>query len=158
MTGGDGDNRATLVIGVGNRDRGDDAVGPIAAEHLAKRGCLAIECSADGAALLDLWEGRKKIILIDAMRSGAPSGTIRRFDAGQQRLQKTAFGISSHLFGPVEAVETARALGRLPPNLVIFGIEGGSYGFGEPLSPRVDQALESVIERVVDELTRNRAR
>jgi len=147
---------STLIVGVGNRDRGDDAAGPMVAEHLAARGMTAIEHSHDGAALIDAWEGAEKVVLVDAMRSGAPPGTIRRFDAGKGRLPKGAFGVSSHLFGPAEAIETARALGRLPPKVVVFGIEGGSYGFGDPLTPAVHEALHDLVDRVVEELTNSR--
>lgn len=149
-------SRSTLVIGVGNRDRGDDGVGPVVAERLASSGIPAVEHSHDGAALLDVWAGRESVILVDAMRSGAAPGTIRRFDASREPLPKGAFGISSHLFGPVEAVETARALGRLPSNFIVFGIEGQSYGFGEPLSPMVHRALTSVLAQVAIEVTHSR--
>lgn len=170
MTAGNGVPRPALIIGIGNRDRGDDAVGPIAAERLVARAFSAAEHSADGAALLELWDGHERVILVDAMRSGAPPGTIRRFDAYREAVPKGAFGISSHLFGPVEAVETARGLGRLPPFMVIFAIEGEAFAFGEPLSSAVAGALEDVIERVValaaapvvdrscGALTRNRGR
>lgn len=149
-------NPSTLVIGVGNRDRGDDGVGPIAADRLVARGIPAVEHSHDGAALIDLWAGCEKVVLVDAMRSGARPGTIRRFDASRERLPTGAFGVSSHLFGPLQAMETARALGRLPQSLVVFAIEGGSYGFGNPLSPPVHDALQDLVDRVVEELTNSR--
>ncbi len=155
---GDADDPPALVIGVGNRDRGDDAVGPVVAERLAARGIDAVEHSHDGAALLDAWAGRGTVVLVDAMRSGVEPGTIRRFDASRERLPKGAFGVSSHLFGPLEAVETARALGRLPPILIVFGIEGGSYRFGEPLSPAVERAARTLVDRIVDELKPTRSR
>lgn len=145
-----------MVIGVGNRDRGDDGIGPVTVDRLAARGIAAIEHSGDGADLLDVWEGRERVILVDAMRSGARPGTIRQFNASRERLPKVAFGVSSHLFGLVDAVETARALGRLPSNLIVFGIAGGSYGFGDPLSPPVQRALPEVVERVIAKLTHSR--
>lgn len=152
----EGDSPSSLVIGVGNRDRGDDGAGPIAVDRLVARGIPAVEHSHDGAAIIDVWEGCDRVILMDAMRSGAQPGTIRRFDASVERLPKGAFGVSSHLFGPVEAVETARALGRLPSSLIVFGIEGGSYRFGDPLSPAVLQAMHDLIDRVIEELTNSR--
>ena len=152
----DGGHPSTLIIGFGNRDRGDDGVGPITVDRLLARGIAAVEHSGDGAALLDAWEGSGRVIIVDAMRSGAQPGAIRRFDAGRERLPRCAFGVSSHLFGLVEAVETARALGRLPSSLIVFGIEGGSYGFGDPLSPPVHEAMHDLVERVIDELTRSR--
>ena len=154
----DGRRRSALVIGVGNRDRGDDAVGPITVDRLTARGIAAIEHAGDGAALIDVWERADTVILVDAMGSGGQPGTIRRFDAVRERLPKGAFGVSSHLFGLVDAVETARALGRLPSNLIVFGIAGGSYGFGDLLSPPVQRALPEVVERVIAKLTRSRWR
>lgn len=154
----EGGRPSTLIIGVGNRDRGDDGVGPIAVDRLVAKGIPAVEHSYDGAALIDVWEGCDRVILVDAMRSGAQAGTIRRFDASGERLPKGAFAVSSHLFGPVEAVETARALGRLPSNLIVFGIEGGSYGFGDPLSPAVQEAMHDLIDRIIKELTNSHER
>jgi hydrogenase maturation protease len=46
----------------------------------------------------------------------------------------------------------ARALGRLPRDLVIWGIEGGEWGFGESLTPAVDQAADEVVRRIVAEI------
>lgn len=147
-----------MIIGVGNRDRGDDGVGPLVAARLTERGVPAIEHSHDGAELIDAWQGHESVIIVDAMRSGAPPGTVRRFDASRKRLPKGAFAVSSHLFGPTEALETARALGRLPSKVIVFGVEGQSYGFGAPLSAPVHKAMHDLVDRVVKEITRSRER
>jgi len=49
-------------------------------------------------------------------------------------------------------VELARALGRLPPRLIIYGIEGKSFEAGAGLSPEVQAAVEGVVERVLREV------
>ncbi|MEI8395097.1 MAG: hydrogenase maturation protease [Rhodospirillaceae bacterium] len=140
-----------LIIGVGNRFRRDDAVGPLVADRLMARGLPAIEHSGEGAGLIEAWSGARRVIVVDATSSGSARGTVRRIDAIAEALPSHFFRYSSHLFGLAEAIATARTLGRLPPALVIYGIEGGDFGFGEELSPEVAAAADSVVEQVVVE-------
>ena len=67
-------------------------------------------------------------------------------------LPRGLFRCSSHLFGPAEAVETARVLGRLPTELVLYGIEGAEFGYGEALSPEVERTAIELVELLVNEL------
>ena len=135
---------APLVIGFGNRWRGDDAAGPLAAERLAAAGYETVEIEADGTLLLEAWTGRTWVVVIDAMVSGTPPGSIRRFDR-PDALPKGAFRSSTHLIGLAAAVDLARALGRLPDRLTVFGIEGADYGYGAPLSAAVDTSLTTML-------------
>ncbi len=139
---------AVLVLGVGNRFRSDDGVGPAVADRLAALGVPACEHSGEGAGLIDAWSGRDRVIVADATQSGAAPGTIMRLDAAATPLPAAFFRYSSHLFGLAEAVETARALGRLPASLVVYGIEGASFGFGDALTPAVATAAEEAARRI----------
>ena len=58
-----------------------------------------------------------------------------------------SFVHSSHRFGVPEAVALARTLGRLPPRLIVIGITGADFGFGDELSPPVAAAADHVIEQ-----------
>jgi hydrogenase maturation protease len=138
------------IFGIGNRDRGDDAVGRSIAARLAGRGLDAVEHSGDGADLLNAWPLDRPVIVIDAMRSGAPPGTIRRFDALAAPLPAGVFALSSHALGLAFAVEMARTLRRLPPALTVIGIEIERIATGADLSPPVAAAAD----RVVLDLTR----
>lgn len=148
-----------LLLGVGNRDRGDDGIGPLMAEEfsndndLKKLGVEISPHSGEGASLMDLWRDTELTVIIDAMKSGAPVGTVRRFDANTDKLNVGEFYYSSHLFSLAEAVEMARLLKRLPKNLIIYGIEGLSYSFGAPLSPEVAAVLTEVRNRVKHDFT-----
>jgi len=46
----------------------------------------------------------------------------------------------------------ARALGRLPPRLIVYGVEGKAFEAGVGLSPEVKAAVQEVAERVLGEL------
>jgi len=140
-----------LILGVGNRYRSDDAVGPLVAERLVALGFHAREHSGEGAGLIEAWSGAERVVVVDATQSGALPGTVRRLDAVAEPLPAGLFRYSSHQFGLAEAVETARALGRLPSTLVIYGVEGRAFGFGETLSPEVAAAVDEVVRRVAEE-------
>lgn len=139
---------AFRVVGVGNRYRRDDGVGPWVVDRLQAVGVSAQEHSGEGAGLIELFEACERVVLVDAAMSGAAPGTIHRFDATTDTIPKAFFRYSSHLFGVAEAVEMARALGRLPRQLLVFGIEGADFGHGETLSPPVDAAAAAVVRTI----------
>ena len=134
-------NPGPLVVGIGNADRGDDAAGVLVVRRL--QGFRTVELS-DCVDLFDLWTDEEDVLVIDAMVTGAPVGTVRRFEVGAFTLPVGAFP-STHSFGLAETVELARALGKLPAKLTIFGIEAGRVGLGEALSPEVDRAIDAVV-------------
>lgn len=145
----------TLIIGVGNPYRGDDAVGLWVAERLERRANLPAQvCSAsgEGAALLALWQGVECAIVVDAVRSGAAPGKIFRFEAQRQVVPARFFHYSTHAFSVAEAVELSRALGQLPPRLILYGIEGEGFRAGQGLSPCVRGACETVIVHILEDL------
>lgn len=125
--------------------RRDDGAGPEAARRLRALGAEAVEHAGDGAALLGLWEGRESVVLIDAMRSGAPPGTVRRLDAHREEIPRASFANLSHAFGVAEAVDLARSLGRLPESLVVYGIEATDFGLGDGMTPEVARAVDGVV-------------
>jgi hydrogenase maturation protease len=150
-----------LVIGVGNETRGDDGAGIVAIRLLRGKllpGTRIIEASGEGAALMEAWQGAARVVLIDAVESGAEPGTIHRIDAARQKVPVRFFRYSTHAFSVAEAVETARALGSLPPCLVIYGIEGARFTAGAPLSREVESATRAVAARVTRLLRRPPAR
>ncbi len=143
-----------LVIGVGNDYRHDDAVGLVVARHLREKNLEHItvrEMSGEGAALIAAWQGADSVIIIDAVQSGAAPGTIFRIEAHREPIPTNFFHYSTHAFGVAEAVETARSLGQLPRNLIIYGIEGRNFSVGEGLSPEVKRAAEEVARLILDQ-------
>jgi hydrogenase maturation protease len=145
----------TLVIGVGNSYRGDDGAGIAVARKLAEQrlpGVRVMEMNGEGTSLVEAWKDAPSVLLVDAVSSGAVPGTIHRFDAQAGPLPTELEHRSSHSFGVAEAVEVARALGRLPPRLVIYGIEGKNFSPGRDLSPEVEGAVEEVASRLVSEI------
>jgi len=144
----------TLVIGIGNPHRGDDAAGLAVARWLKARnpaGIRVIELSGEGAALLEAWKNAPAVIVLDAAHSGAVPGTVHRFDARAGPLPSRIFRCSTHAFSLVEAIELARALHKLPPQLTVYGIEGKNFAAGEKMSAEVEQGAAAVARRVIAE-------
>jgi len=142
---------SALVIGAGNDLRRDDAAGLDAARLARAAGVDAREARGDLSGLADAWSGTDRVILVDAVRSGAPPGTIHRFDATASPLPAVFARGSTHAFGVPEAVELARALGRMPRSLVVYGIEGSDFAHGNGMSPEVERAVEKAAARIVEE-------
>lgn len=145
----------TLVIGVGNEYRSDDAVGlaivqTLKAKHLPSILCL--ESDGDGTTLIDTWSHTGRVIIIDATSSGAEPGTIYRFDALTQPLPANYAFSSTHAFGVAEAIQLARTLDQLPASLIVYGIEGKNFVAGIELSPEVKHAVQEVVELVEQEV------
>jgi hydrogenase maturation protease len=143
------------VIGVGNSWRCDDAAGLVAARRirdLAPGGVVVTEFEGEPIALLDVWEGMTEVLVIDAVSSGAAPGTIHRVDTQTQVLPALA-GPSTHTLSLAEAIELARALDRLPPRLIVYGIEGDRFEAGGELTPAVESAIDEAVAAVIDELT-----
>lgn len=147
--------KAVLIIGVGTKYSGDDAVGLVVAERLRARPpdlATVITHEGEGVSLMELLAGFQTAILIDAMSSGAEPGSVRRFDANAQLLSSRMFRHSTHAFGVADAIELGRALRQLPPRVIVYGAEGRNFEAGRCLSPEVEAAVPGIVERVLDEI------
>ncbi len=143
-----------LVIGIGNAYRHDDAAGLMVARCLKEQTLSSGEVheqAGEGTALMELWKGAERVVVVDAVQSGAVPGSIHHFNAGLHPLPAPIFRDSTHAFGLVEAIELSRALNQLPSNLVIYGIEGQNFDVGTGLSAAVLGAVNDLAERLRQE-------
>ncbi|HEX4933197.1 MAG TPA: hydrogenase maturation protease [Gemmatimonadaceae bacterium] len=141
-----------LVIGVGNGARRDDGVGLAVARRLAALqtdGIACAECDGDALWLLDLWRDHPFVIVVDAMRSGAEPGSIRRFGTDDVAQPPCTALHSSHAYGIFDAVRLAAALGESPRQLVLYGVEADDTGYGDTLTPDVAAAVEPLVRRIL---------
>jgi hydrogenase maturation protease len=141
--------RFGLFIGVGHPFRRDDGVGPWLADRLAGAGIDAVAHAGDGAGLIARFGEAQDILVADAMQGGRPPGSAVLLDARLAPMPEGRFRNSTHEFGLVQAVETARVLGLLPRSLWVLGIEGQDFGFGEGLSEAVERRASQVLEAIL---------
>jgi hydrogenase maturation protease len=149
----------TVVIGIGNRLRGDDSAGVVAAEQLRPRvpeGVEVVSCDEEPSRLMEAWQGAESVLLVDTVSSGASPGTLHRFDAGDEAVPARTFRSSTHAIGIADTIELARALGRLPRRVRIYGIEAGGFETGGSLTPAVESAVVSLVKNVLADLEEER--
>lgn len=146
------------VVGVGNPEAGDDAIGLLAVRAARPDlEALGVEVTETGAGLhvVDLLAGVDAVVIVDAVREphGArPPGTIVRAEAGPEGLPaEVGSSLSSHGFGVAEAVGLAAAL-EGAPYVVVLGVEAADVTAGHGLSEPVRVALPQVTARVVGEV------
>jgi hydrogenase maturation protease len=145
----------TLVIGIGNPDRGDDAAGLEVARRVreaTRPGAVTVrELTGDQLALIDEWAGASEVYVVDAVCSGGTPGTVYQFgvaDALTERFRHRG----THTFGLFDVIELARALGRLPGRLRGYGIEGASFAIGDGLSAEAEAAVDKVASLLLTDL------
>jgi hydrogenase maturation protease len=141
-----------VVVGIGNRLRGDDGAGPEIADRLRGRvggGVIVVEHDGDPAGLLDLLSRARVAVLVDAACTGAAPGTCTHVDASTDPVPAAVGVASTHGVGLAEAVELGRALGRLPAALDVVCVEGESYGIGDGLSRAVAAAVDPAADAVL---------
>ena len=131
-----------MIISVGNRLRSDDGVGHYLARAVAhlRPGLIVTEVSAEGTELLELLQAQPKACLVHAVPLQHEPGTIHRIDAHRTTIPGD--------FNIAEAIERLRALGQLPTDLRLYGIEGQTFDLGQDLSPAVLQAAQAVIAEI----------
>ena len=73
-------------------------------------------------------------------------------ETGHDTLPRPASGTSSHALGMPEAIALGHALGRLPGQLVIYGIEGEHFDEGPDLSGAVERGAVTAAARICAEV------
>lgn len=152
------------VIGVGQSLKGDDAIGLAAVQRwqqcypqTASRPEVIVEITElPGLSLLDILNGLDAAILVDAVQSDSPVGTIHRLDI-DQLLAFSDTARTVHGWGLAETLSMARKL-DLPAagiTLKIIGVEVRQMEMGSGLSMEVERVIPilcGVIEETLQAL------
>jgi hydrogenase maturation protease len=152
----------TLIIGLGNPLLRDDAVGL----HVARQVGAALgprddvevaEESVGGLRLMERMVGFDRAIVIDAIRSGRPPGTVLTLDPRDMPTQHSA---STHDVTLPTALAFGRRTGaRLPPDgsLKVVAVEAEDVEtFGEELTAAVEAAVPLAAAQVLTVLDQDR--
>ena len=143
----------SLVAGIGSTIRGDDGVGVHAARQLRTRSLPddvdVVELGTAGLALLDLVEGYDRLIVLDAIVTGAPCGTVHVL-TGEEAAQAVHLGA-----GHEADLPTTLSLGRklmgshMPQHVAVVAVEAGDLTtFSERLTPEVEASIPEVVAKV----------
>jgi hydrogenase maturation protease len=149
------DERAPIVvIGIGNRLLGDDAVGPRMLDELAA--AARIDASIlpphtrliDGGTLgLDLMrtvENARAVLLLDAVDVGGDAGDVVVLE-GDAITAAGARGPGGAAGGIGELLALARLVGWLSGPVALVGVQPGRVGFSRLLSAEVERSVPAAV-------------
>jgi hydrogenase maturation protease len=153
---GESDRFRVLVLGLGNVLLGDDGVGPLALERLERDyrvplGVRLAEGGTLGLALLDEIARAEHLILVDAVATEAPPGTLVRLD-GEAVRDAVRDRLSVHQVGVADLLDSARLIGCYPDSVVLLGIVPERIGLSVTRTRAVDAALPTLVSAVVREV------
>jgi hydrogenase maturation protease len=146
----------TLVLGLGNPILSDDGIGPRVAQEVQHvlgdhPDVVIVTSSRGGLDLAEHMAGFGQAVVVDAIQTGAPPGTIHRLDVWGIPTQLTA---SAHGINLRMALEVARRAGaRLPVDeaIDIVAVEVEDVlTFREGLGPAVEAAVPFAVQAVLD--------
>jgi len=147
-----------LVLGVGNLLLSDEGIGIHAIRRLLETNQLPedveiVDGGTAGLSLLYYLEGVDRLVIIDAVETGLPPGSIVRL-AGGQIPAYMALKVSPHEITLPDFLAAARLRGLYPKEVVVWGMQPGSLEAGVELSPALAVQLDSLVGHVVEEFAR----
>jgi len=136
-----------LVLAIGNPSRGDDALGPLAAQRLAELALPGVEVLTDFQLqvehALDLL-GRSLVVFIDAAASGVAPFELRPL------LPAADASHTSHSLSPAAVLDAYRRLtGAEPPPARLLAIRGHDFELGAPLSRAAAANLQAALSALM---------
>jgi hydrogenase maturation protease len=151
--------RKALFGGIGNVLLGDDGVGPYVVRILESMYDFeeSVEIIDLGTPALDLTHqivGLKSLILVDAVASDDPAGTLALYTKEDILRDTPAQRLDPHSPALSECLMTADMLGAMPQHVLLVGIAGKCYEPGHPLSAAVLHSVGPAIDAILQELQR----
>jgi len=142
-----------VIMGLGNLLLTDDGAG-VAALHLLARtrrlpaNVQLVDGGTLGLALLDYFDPDSDLILIDAVRTDAPPGTVVLFE-GDDVAEAVGTRLSPHQVGVADLLQAAEHTGLTPRRTVLVGVVPESLGLGIARTPAVEASLPAMVDTVM---------
>ena len=147
----------TLILGIGNLIMTDDGVG-VRVVHLLQEhyrfpdNVTVMDGGTLGLDLLHYLEGIRRLLVVDAVETGGPPGTLVRLTGDEINI---AFRtkLSPHQMGLQDLLLVAELQGFAPEEMLLLGVQPGEIGMGIDLTPAVEAQVEPLVAIVLRELT-----
>jgi hydrogenase maturation protease len=144
-----------LILGIGNLLLKDEGVGVHVVKKLKEmplpENVEVLDGGTAGLDLVDFIEGRKKLIVIDAVNAGDKPGTIYRLTEENLDIKPKAI-TSFHEIDFLDALHMSEVMKSKPEEIVVIGIEPKDMSNGLELSPEIEERIPRIIEIVMKEL------
>lgn len=142
-----------VIAALGNALMGDDGAGAAVLEELDRRGARQRARLCDvGAAGIDLLlelEDAPLLVMLDAMVSQDPPGTLRVFHGQEIFSYAESRPGGSHQPSLTETLRLGQQLGMLPHRIVLVGIAARQFELGAGLSTEVAAAVPEAARLVL---------
>ena len=142
----------TLVIGIGSVLRMDDGVGIRVIELLRERdlpdNVRLLDGGTAGLDLLPYLEGADRIIVVDALLSDDPAGTIT-IRSGEEIREQDVF-MSGHFGRLSELLDLAAELWTRSEAIIVGITPKDCESYETALSPEVDEAAVQAADRIAE--------
>ncbi|HIK03620.1 MAG TPA: hydrogenase maturation protease [Trichormus sp. M33_DOE_039] len=145
------------IIGCGNLNRSDDAVGVIIAQCLQKYlaenpypNVKVYDCGTAGMEVMFQARGSKKLVIIDASSTGSEPGAVFQVP-GEELAALPEPSYNLHDFRWDHALAAGKKIFQddFPQDVIVYLIEAASLDFGLNLSPVVQNAADLVFEKII---------
>ncbi len=145
-----------LLLGLGNVLLGDDGLGPAALARIERDYCIPPGVRLEdggtlGLSLLGLIADSDRVILVDAVRTDAPPGTLVRLD-GADVADAVRDRLSPHQVGVAEVLEAARLVDCYPASVTLLGLVPQVIDLSVVRSNAVDGGLDALVAAIVEEV------
>jgi len=144
------------IIGCGNLNRCDDAVGVIIAQrlqqHLAQNpqpNVRVFDCGTAGMEVMFQARGSKQLVIIDASSTGSKPGAVFKVPGEElETLSEPSYNL--HDFRWENALAAGRKIfqDEFPQDVTVYLIEAANLGFGLELSPVIKHSADLVFQEL----------
>jgi len=144
-----------LILGLGNILLGDEGLGVWIAQQLSSQSLPdeieVIDGGTAGYELLNLLEGRDKVIIIDAVKTEDKPGSVYKMDLSVLQ-EDTTMQLSLHQFGLKNVFKMA-SLMDINPEVTLVGVVPKDYQkYHIGLSEDLEKVIPLVIETILQEI------
>ncbi len=142
------------VVCFGNLWHGDDGFGIHVFRRLCERrpwpaDVKAFEAGTAGFEALGYFEGCRKALIVDALKTGGAPGCVRRLSPNEIDLPDEAYSLHQYGVNHLLAALAIVFAGRAVPEVVVIGAEAGEiHPFTDQLTPELATALETVVDLI----------
>lgn len=147
----------TVVLGLGNPLMGDDGLGLAVLGRLQEEwnvpGVEFVDGGTWGMNLLPLVEESTHLLLLDAIRSGDPPGTLVEWER-DQLPRYLSLKLSPHQIDLREVLALAEWRGTMPEEIAAIGLSPRDVVMTTSLSPEVGAGLDLVMKAALRRLER----
>jgi hydrogenase maturation protease len=149
-------NLRIAVLGIGNMLLSDDGVGVHVIKKLQEEyefpgSVELIDGGTKGLDLLPLFEGKDKILIVDAANFRKEPGTIDTVE-GDKIPAFLSSKLSVHQIGLPDTLFAAKLMDITPAEMSLIGIQPKSMETGIELSEEIKDRMEQLINKVLEKL------